>query len=88
MQLGAFRLGTNKNVKPQFNLIPFLAARLRGAGEQEDVELHGTPWLVGQMVEVQVIVAGQADTAYEKMRQAGRRLPWEELEQQLRKPRK
>lgn len=58
--------------------------RLRAAGEREDIEVHGTIWLVGQMVEARVIVARRAEAAYHKMRQAGRRLPWNEVEQQLR----
>lgn len=62
--------------------------RLRAAGERESVEVHGTIWLVGQMVETRVIVSRQVEAAYQKMRQAGRRLPWEEIEQQLRKPKK
>jgi len=63
-------------------------SRLRTAGEAEGVEVHGTLWLVGQLVEARVIVARQAETAYERMRQSGRRLPWEEVEQQLRSFRK
>lgn len=59
-------------------------ARLRIASEREGIEVFGTLWLVGQMVEARVIVVRQAVAAYEKMRAAGRRRPWEEVEQQLR----
>lgn len=73
----------NDNVKGQRRL-PFFVANLLVAGEQEGVEIDGTFWLIGQMVEARVIVARQADAAYRKMREAGRRRPWEEIEQQLR----
>ena len=58
--------------------------RLRTAGDEEGIEVHGTLWLVEQLVEARVIVLRQAEAAYERMRQSGRRLPWEEIEQQLR----
>jgi predicted nucleic acid-binding protein len=59
-------------------------ARLRDIGRQESVEVHGTLWLVGQMVDARVIVARQAAAAYCRMREAGRRLPWKDVEEQLR----
>ena len=62
--------------------------RLRTSGEAEGIEVRGTLWLVGQMVEARVIAGKQAETAYERMRKSGRRLPWEEIEQQLRNFRK
>jgi predicted nucleic acid-binding protein len=61
---------------------------MRTLAEDEGREVHGTLWLVGQMVEARVIVARQTEAAYERMRRAGRRLPWEEVEQQLRTFRK
>ena len=60
-------------------------ARLRDVGKQESVEVHGTLWLVGQMVDARVIVARQTTAAYRKMQEAGRRLPWDEVEEQLHK---
>lgn len=60
-------------------------ARLRDVGRQESVEVHGTVWLVGQMVDARVIVARQATASYRKMQEAGRRLPWNEVEEQMRK---
>lgn len=58
--------------------------KLRIAAEQEKIEIHGTLWLIGQMHDARVIVARQAAAAYHRMRESGRRLPWEEVEQQLR----
>ena len=60
-------------------------ARLRGVGRQESIEVHGTLWLVGQMVDARVIVGRRAAAAYRRMREAGRRLPWDEVEEQLHK---
>lgn len=62
--------------------------RLRNAGEAEGVEIHGTIWLMGELVKNDVLSVRQAEAAYEKMRQAGRRLPWDEVERQLRSYRK
>jgi len=58
-------------------------AKLRIAAEREQIEFHGTLWLVEQMVEARVIAVRQANAAYRKMRDAGRRLPWDEIEKQL-----
>ncbi len=58
--------------------------RLRDAAENEKVEAHGTLWLVEQMVNAEVIRPKRARQAYEAMREADRRLPWDEVEQQLR----
>jgi hypothetical protein len=38
---------------------------------------------VGQMVDARVIVVRQTVAAYRRMRDAGRRLPWEDVEDQL-----
>lgn len=58
-------------------------AKLRTVAECENIEFHGTIWLVGQMIAGRVIVVRQATTAYDKMKRAGRRLPWDEVKQQL-----
>jgi hypothetical protein len=49
---------------------------LRMAAEQEAVVVLGTLWVVEQMVTHQIIDKGEALVAYDKMQQAGRRLPW------------
>lgn len=58
--------------------------RLRTAGQTEGIDIHGTLWLVEQMVTARTISVRQAEAGYEKMRKAGRRLPWDEVEGQLR----
>ena len=58
--------------------------RLRTAGQTEGVDVHGTLWLIEQMVKARTVAVRQAEEAYTKMREAGRRLPWGEVEQQLR----
>lgn len=58
--------------------------RLRTAAQEQGVDMHGTLWLIEQMVMGRAITAKQAEAAYGKMREAGRRLPWDEVERQLR----
>ena len=58
--------------------------RLRTAGQTEGIDIHGTLWLIEQMVNARTISVRQAEAGCEKMRGAGRRLPWDEVEQQLR----
>jgi hypothetical protein len=62
--------------------------RLRTAAQDEGVEMHGTLWLIEQMVRAKTISVKEAETAYSKMRAAGRRLPWPDVDQQLRELRK
>jgi predicted nucleic acid-binding protein len=62
--------------------------RLRTVAQSEGIDIHGTLWLVEQMVETRTISVRQAEAGYEKMRRAGRRLPWDEVEQQLRRLRR
>lgn len=59
-------------------------SRLRTAGQTESIDIHGSLWLVEQMVQARTITVRQAEAGYEKMRDAGRRLPWDEIEKQLR----
>lgn len=58
--------------------------KLRQAAEEEEMEVHGTLWLVEQMVNAGLIGPKRARQAYDAMRKAGRRLPWEEVDEQLR----
>lgn len=62
--------------------------KLRGIAIAKQVEVHGTLWLIGQMVHERVITARQATAAYAKMKQANRWLPWDEVEKQLQSFRK
>ena len=59
-------------------------SRLRTAGQTEGVDLHGSVWLIDQRLQAGTITVRQAAAGYEKMRNAGRRLPWDEIEKQLR----
>ena len=58
--------------------------RLRTAGQTEGIDVHGTLWLIEQMVKARTIAVKQAEAGYAKMREAGRRLPWDEVDQQVR----
>ena len=57
--------------------------RLRGAAEPEEIEVHGTLWLIAQMLDARLIGPKRARQAYDAMRKADRRLPWDEVEEQL-----
>ena len=59
-------------------------SRLRTAAQEEGIDMHGTLWLIEQMVNGRAITVRQAEAAYTRMREAGRRLPWDEVERQLR----
>lgn len=56
---------------------------LRGVAAAEDTEVHGTLWLVEQMMVDKVVGLLGANAAYQNMRERGRRLPWAEVERQL-----
>jgi len=58
---------------------------MRTLAEDEGREVHGTLWLVEQMVCMGLIKPKRARQAYDAMRKADRRLPWEEVEEQLRR---
>jgi len=58
--------------------------RLRTAGQTESIDVHGTLWLIEQMVKARTITVRQAEAGYAKMREAGRRLPWDDVDKQLR----
>lgn len=56
---------------------------LRNAAEAEQIEVHGTIWIVEELVRQRLINSSQAQEAYEKMQAAGRRLPWAEARRRL-----
>lgn len=58
---------------------------LRDAAEEEGVEVHGTLWIGERALERNVLQPEQLRAAYTAMRAAGRRLPWDEIERQLRR---
>lgn len=49
---------------------------LRRTAENEDIEVHGTIWLVEQMIINQIITVPRARRAYKRMKENARRLPW------------
>lgn len=57
---------------------------LRKAAEGEGIDIRGTLWLVEQLVREKIISVAVARTSYEKMRDAGSRLPWAETEKRLK----
>nr|WP_315251243.1 DUF3368 domain-containing protein [uncultured Duganella sp.] len=56
---------------------------LRIAAETEGVEVRGTLWLVTEMTRTGRISAQVARAGYQRMRDSGRRLPWDEAERML-----
>lgn len=53
---------------------------LREAAKELNVEVHGTIWLVEQMVQHEKITIEVARVGFQRMRDAGSRLPWSEVE--------
>ena len=51
--------------------------RLRAAAVREGVPVHGTLWVVERLLEAGLISSEQAGTAFERMKAAGSRLPWD-----------
>ena len=52
-------------------------AALRSAAEAERIEVKGTVWLVTEMLRKKCITTTVARAAFERMREGGRRLPWD-----------
>ena len=59
--------------------------RLRQVGQTEGVDVRGTLWLIEQMLRARTVSYRQAEAGYGRMRANGRRLPWEDVEEQLRR---
>lgn len=56
---------------------------LRDAAKDLNVEVHGTIWLVKQMLVDKKITVEVARVAFQRMRDSGSRLPWSEVEKLL-----
>lgn len=52
-------------------------AALRSAAESERIEVKGSVWLVTEMLRKKCITPTVARAAFERMREGGRRLPWD-----------
>lgn len=59
--------------------------RLREAAEQEQVAVNGTLWLLEALYETRIISIARIELAYDAMRRENRRLPWRDVENQLRR---
>lgn len=57
---------------------------LRDAAKDLNVEVHGTIWLVNQMLQDKKISVDVAQVAFQRMRDSGSRLPWSEVDKLLR----
>lgn len=51
---------------------------------QENVEVHGTLWVVDKIFNAKTASLPVIEQAYEKMRRDGSRLPWDDVEKQLK----
>lgn len=56
---------------------------LRKAAEMEEVDVNGTLWLVGRLLEQKLTTVEVIAEAYERMKRDGRRLPWAIVHEQL-----
>jgi len=62
--------------------------KLRQVCMTEGIEVYGTLWLIEQMFLEKQITVDQADNAYKRMEDEGSRLPWGEVEKQIKRFRK
>jgi predicted nucleic acid-binding protein len=58
---------------------------LRKAADLEGIQVHGTIWLVSEMLQEKIILPSIALIAFQKMKAAGSRLPWNEVDKLLDK---
>lgn len=56
---------------------------LRKAAEELNVEVHGTLWLVNEMIIHKKITKDIARVSFQDMRNSGSRLPWDKIEKIL-----
>jgi len=59
---------------------------LRKVAAKLNVEVHGTIWLVNQMVQQQKITVEVARVSFQYMKNSGSRLPWSKIEKMLLVP--
>lgn len=60
-------------------------AALRKAAVSENVEVKGTLWLMGKLMDEGLITVEKTESAYAVMKREGRRLPWAEIRKQIKK---
>jgi len=56
---------------------------LRAAAQAEEVEVHGTLWLVEALYVSGLVTMERVEEAYGRMRRDGSRLPWMEIDAQI-----
>ncbi len=78
--LEALALAEDKNV-------PLLTGdkKLRQVCLEVNIDVRGTLWLVEQMLINGIITSTEAEIAYDLMVEDGSRLPWDEVEKQIKK---
>ncbi|WP_258808432.1 PIN domain-containing protein [Pseudidiomarina sp. CB1] len=59
---------------------------LRVAAQQEGIVVKGTIGMVEAMIQHNIITAEQAKHSFQRMKEAGRRLPWELIEARISPP--
>lgn len=57
---------------------------LRKVAKKLNVNVHGTLWLVDQMIREQKITVEIARASFQRMKNSGSHLPWDEIEKMLR----
>jgi hypothetical protein len=67
--------------------VPLLSGdlKLRQACEAEGHNVHGTLWLMDQFHEKGLLSSAEVQQAYEGMRSGGSRLPWVEVDRQVKR---
>jgi predicted nucleic acid-binding protein len=56
---------------------------LRVAAKKEGVEVHGTLWIIEELLNQKIIQQNQAKDSFDAMRVKGSRLPWGDVEKLL-----
>ncbi|MEX2523724.1 MAG: PIN domain-containing protein [Gammaproteobacteria bacterium] len=62
--------------------------KLRQVCDRVNIEVHGTVWIIGKMLECEVITVTDAENSYNGMEEAGSFLPWDEVKDQLKRYKK
>lgn len=56
---------------------------LRSVCKEQNIEVHGTIWLMEKLLSSNLVDVSKATEAYQRMREGGSRLPWKEVQEQL-----
>jgi hypothetical protein len=58
---------------------------LRAAAKNEGVEVHGTVWVIDQLLNLKLIQLHKTKASFETMKDKGSRLPWADVDKLLNK---